>query len=98
MYKLNISDLLEKLPDHWEVMKYEDRDSYTDGENCDLPAFIRKDKKARIYFNIGEINTDNTFGISFDIHGDGACEGNFEDAIKVADDYVETYPITWEIK
>lgn len=84
-----ISRLIINLPDNWDYTYngINDEYFYDDGADYDKPFFIRKDKLARIYFNLGEENTDYMFGIAFE--NDGDCAATLDEAIKICEDYLK---------
>lgn len=90
---MNISDLIKHLPDHWKIIEVDEpgSDYGDDGRDYNKPMFIRKDGLARIYFNLGEEGGPYYYAISWDEAGDGACCGDFEQALRISDEYVETY-------
>lgn len=91
----DIKELLALLPQHWEIIPPDTSNEFCDdGRDYDKPMFMRKDKLARIYFNKDEDNSKYTYAIAWDEHGDGDCRGDFAYAIKIADDYVNEYPLT----
>jgi len=85
-----LEQLIGSLPDHWKVI-YPDDNGFDnkfadDGRDYDMPMFVRKDHKARIYFNDGENDTDYMFGIVLE-PDDGDCCGDLIEAIAIADAY-----------
>jgi hypothetical protein len=79
-----------KLPSHWECIEPTDDmrtdGFFDDGRDYDKPMFMRKDGLARIYFNEGEEGTPYQFAICWDEKGDGDCCGDFEQALRIADE------------
>src|SRR5258706_11303476 len=101
---MNIPELYLLLPEHWEVItpeelrdpaKFGPFDYADDGRDPDKPIFVRKDGLARIYFNIGGMDTEYCFAIAWDWHGDGDCYGDFKTALNQADAYVSQFPLAW---
>lgn len=89
-----MSEVDFKVPAHWEVVQPSAADGFADdGRDYSKPSFRRLDGKARFYFNKEEEGTEYQFGIVFDIHEDGDCCGDFDEAIKIADDFIEQYPL-----
>lgn len=87
-----IQNCKNKLPNHWHVIEPSGDMSdgfFDDGRDYDMPMFMRKDGLARIYFNEGDFGTEYMFAIVWDEAGDGDCRGDFETALKVADEYVQ---------
>lgn len=80
------------LPDHWEIISPDTFDGhFDDGRDYEKQSYVRKDGKARTYHNEHEEGTDCEFAISWD--GDGDCCGSLEEAVKLADRYVEAYDL-----
>jgi hypothetical protein len=92
---MNIDELLKQLPDHWEMWAADECNHIwiDDGRDYDKPIFLRKDKSARIYFNVDP----TIFSITFDYHHDGQAYETFEESLKFADWYVENYPLEYHV-
>ena len=79
------------IPEHWEVVGPEKatfRRWSDDGRDMDKPVFLRKDGRARIYYN-KTTNESNGFGVIWDELGDGDHANSLEEAFKKADDYLK---------
>jgi hypothetical protein len=95
----------EILPAHWEVVEEEEpakrKFSFfsDDGRDYNKPMFIRKDGLARIYFNEDETESSGyLYGIVYDMHDDGDCCGDLQEALNRADDYVAKSSLCEEFK
>jgi hypothetical protein len=91
---MQIEDIINQLPNHWEMWSSEEASGWDDHyRDANKPGFIRKDRLARIYFH----NTLDIFGIEFDYHNDGYFKQTLKLAITYADNYINQYPLEFHV-